>query len=109
MAKRSIGRRFNIRQKQYEEALSHINELHAEQNRRLYSQTHLAQRYSDIIRRIAMKFRLRLPRVIKHSYCKHCKTVFAPGKNCRFRLRNGRQVIYCFKCKRYTRLPYSGK
>ncbi|MFP4118657.1 MAG: ribonuclease P protein component 4 [Candidatus Woesearchaeota archaeon] len=94
------------KKRQHEIAKEHISSLFKEQRKRLYSDKRLAQRYTNHIRRIGMKFRLKLPREVKRSYCKHCKTVFIPGKNCRVRLRRKKLIYHCFECKKHTRLPY---
>ncbi len=65
-----------------------------------------AQRYMWLIRRISMKYNYELPREIKHSYCKHCKTLFVPGENCRVRLHRKRVIYTCYSCNKFTRLPY---
>ncbi len=90
-------------------AQEHISQLSKEYDKARYANKALANRYLQLIRRIAMKFRLRLPREVKHSYCKHCKQAFIPGKNCRVRTRDGKLVYYCYSCKKYTRLPLSLK
>jgi len=66
-------------------------------------------RYLFLLRKLAMKLRLRLPREVKHSYCKHCKQPFIPGKNCRVRTRDGKLVYYCMHCKNYTRYLLESK
>ncbi|MGM5480807.1 MAG: ribonuclease P protein component 4 [Nanobdellota archaeon] len=107
MVKKPVKKRYSaIKDRQNKIAKNHVRELYNEQRKQLYSDKKLAQRYSDLIRRISMKFRLKLPREVKHSYCKHCKTVFIPGENCRIRLQGKKVVYYCFECKNYTRLPY---
>jgi len=64
----------------------------------------LANRYVDLARKIAMKVNLRMPRKYKRKFCKHCYNYFRKG-NYRVRTRNGKIVYYCFKCKKYTRIP----
>lgn len=90
---------------QTKEATQHIKELSAVYQRSRTHDSQRANRYLLMIRRLAMKFRLRLPREVKHSYCKHCKQAFLPGKNCRMRTRDAKVVFYCYLCKNYTRLP----
>lgn len=86
-------------------AKQHINELFAQQQSVLISDISLAQRYTDIIRKLAMSFRVKLPRAVKRSFCKHCYSVFpATG---RVRLQNGKVVKYCEKCRNFTRIPYA--
>ena len=66
----------------------------------------LSSRYLWLIRRISMKYNYKLPREVKHSYCKHCKVLFVPGKNCRVRVHRRRVIYTCYSCKKFTRLPY---
>lgn len=93
--------------KQNTVAQDHVQALYVELCKQRYKDSSLANRYVHLIRIIGMKLRLRLPREIKRSYCKHCYTAFAPGENCRVRLRKGMLVYSCFSCKRFTRLPYA--
>jgi len=85
-------------------AREHINSLNSLKKDILYSNQERANRYVYLIRKIAMKLRLKLPRSIKKSYCSHCYSAFAPGVNCRVRTRNGKLIYYCYNCKKYTKL-----
>ncbi len=66
-----------------------------------------AQRLVTKARRIAMRYRMRLPREIKRSFCKHCHAYFVPGKTVRVRTHLGKVVFTCFLCKKFTRIPYT--
>ncbi len=90
---------------QSKQAQEHIDELSVEYQKARTEDEERANRYLSMIRRLAMRFRLKLSREVKHSYCKHCKQAFLPGKNCRMRTRDGKVVFYCNACKNYTRLP----
>jgi ribonuclease P protein subunit RPR2 len=94
-----------MKQKQKSTAKKHILELYSLQKENLLCDEGLSQRYTDLIRDLAMSFRLRLPREIKRSFCKHCYAVFTP-KNSRVRLQKGKIVYYCSSCKNFTRIPY---
>ena len=89
---------------QKKQALNHINQLFIETNNVLISDLGLAQRYIDLIRKLAMSFRIKLPREIKRSFCKHCYAVFPASA--RVRLQNKKVVKYCEKCRNFTRIPY---
>ncbi len=65
----------------------------------------LANRYVTLARKIAMKVKLRMPRELKRKYCKHCYKYLRSGKNARIRTRDGKVVISCFECKKFTRIP----
>lgn len=72
----------------------------------------LAQRYSEIARRIAMKTRTRLPSEYRQMICKHCKSFIYPGVNCRVRVQQRREphmVITCLVCGKPTRIMLKPK
>lgn len=87
-------------------ALKSVEYLRNVQIGHLYTDLKTAQSHSDTIRQIAMSTKIRLPRDIKRSYCKHCYSVFAPPVNCRVRLQKSKVVYYCSSCKKFTRIPY---
>ena len=64
----------------------------------------LSNRYVILARKIAMKVKTQIPRELKRKFCKHCYKFLFPGKNCRIRTREGKLVIYCLECKKYTRV-----
>ncbi|MDP3765783.1 MAG: ribonuclease P [Nanoarchaeota archaeon] len=65
----------------------------------------LADKYVKIARRIAMKYKIRLPSSLKKRFCKHCHKYLVPGVNCRVRLHKHRLIYYCIRCKHYMRHP----
>jgi len=65
----------------------------------------LANSYIKKARKLAMRVNLRLPRVLKRKFCKHCYSYFKSGSY-RVRTKNGKVVYYCFACKKYTRIPF---
>ncbi|MBD3319016.1 ribonuclease P [Candidatus Woesearchaeota archaeon] len=67
----------------------------------------LSTRYVSLARKIAMRFKVRIPRALKRKFCKHCYAYLVPGKNARVRVQNGKVVIFCTGCKKYTRIPLS--
>jgi len=84
----------------------HIDSLFRLQQKEVLEDFSLARRYSFLIRRISMKFNHHLPREIKRSYCKYCKTPLVPGRNCRVRVQRGKVIYTCFECNKQTRIPY---
>jgi len=68
-----------------------------------------SDRYVEIARRIAMKYKIKIPIELKRRFCKNCQTYLRPGVNCRVRTRKGRLIYYCKKCKNYSRYPGLGK
>ncbi len=94
------------KQRQKKVVEMHVSSLFAQLRHHMWDDFLLAERYAWLIRKISMKHNYALPRDIKRSYCKHCKTLFVPGRNCRVRVRRGLVVYRCDSCKRFTRIPY---
>ncbi|MBT7497352.1 ribonuclease P [Candidatus Woesearchaeota archaeon] len=65
----------------------------------------LSNRYVTLARKIAMKLRMRIPQEYKRRFCKHCYKYLQPGVNSRIRTRDGKVIISCFECKKFTRIP----
>lgn len=66
----------------------------------------LSDRYVYLARKIAMKYKVKIPSRLKRMFCKHCYTFLVPSVNCRVRAQRGKVVYYCLSCKKFTRLPY---
>ncbi len=69
----------------------------------------IASDYVAIARKVAMKFRLRLPSRYKRMFCQHCHVFLLPGKNLRVRVHEGRLIYYCLTCKKFWRKPLGKK
>lgn len=67
--------------------------------------SNLSDKYVKIARRIAMKYKIRLPSQLKKMVCKNCHRYLMPGVNCRVRLHKHRIIYYCLGCKHYMRHP----
>ena len=65
----------------------------------------LANRYVTLARKISMKVKIRIPLELKRKFCKHCYKFLMPGINSRVRTRDGKVIISCFECKKFTRIP----
>lgn len=63
----------------------------------------LSNRYVTLARKLAMKYKVRIPRELKRRFCKHCYRYLVPGKNCRVRTKNGKIVYYCENCRKFMR------
>lgn len=87
-------------------AKQHITSLFKEARLMYKFDKKLSDRYVAIARRIAMKFKIRMPRQCKRRFCKHCYKYLMPGDNCRVRTARGKVVYYCFNCKKYMRIGY---
>ncbi len=77
-----------------------LSEQKAKENR-----LDLSDRYVEIARKISMKYLVPIPTEFKRRFCKHCYSYLIPNKNCRIRIYRGKVIIYCYNCKKYTRIP----
>ena len=62
---------------------------------------YLAANQASQARKIAMRFRIRLPYRIRQLYCKKCKAFIVPGRTARVRVGRARSRairITCLKC-----------
>lgn len=66
----------------------------------------LANRYVDIARKISMRFKVKIPKEFKRRFCKNCYSYLLPGSNCRIRINQGKLIIYCYNCEKYTRFIF---
>lgn len=66
----------------------------------------LAHKYAKKARRIALKYKIKLPLVLKRRICKNCHSFLVPGKNLRVRTHRGHVVYYCLECKKFMRIGY---
>ena len=69
----------------------------------------LSKRYVILARKIAMKYRVKIPGRYRSSYCRKCLEFFSPGKNTRTRINNGRVTITCLNCGYTRRYPIKDK
>lgn len=90
-------------------AQERIETLFSEAEKAFSQNPSLSHRYVTLARKIAMKVKLKMPRKLKRKFCKHCYKFLKPGVNCRIRTRNGKVVISCFECKKFTRIPFGKK
>jgi len=91
--------------KQKEIAKERIEKLFFQAEKVFSENKALANRYVTLARKIAMKTKVRIPLVLKRKFCKHCYKFLMPGNNSRTRTRNGKVIISCFECKKFTRIP----
>jgi ribonuclease P protein subunit RPR2 len=68
----------------------------------------LARRYVELARRIAMKYRLKLPKRFKVLFCKKCLYPYKSGRF-RVRVRKSRVIITCLNCGYERRIPIRPK
>jgi len=87
-------------------AKQRIKDLFEQADLRWKEDLKLANRYVQLARKIAMKFKVRIPPELKRRFCKHCYAFFIPGETCRVRTREGTVVYTCLNCKKFTKIPY---
>ncbi|PIN73499.1 ribonuclease P [Candidatus Woesearchaeota archaeon CG10_big_fil_rev_8_21_14_0_10_45_16] len=90
--------------KQKEIALERIKTLFKQADGIFSKNKSLANRYVTLARKIAMKAKLKMPREYKRKFCKHCYKYLRSGVNARIRTRDGKVVISCLECKKFTRI-----
>jgi len=87
-------------------AKQHIHDLFKEAKAIYKIDKKLANRYVFLARKIAMKFKVKIPKEYKRRFCKHCYTYLVPGDNCKVRTSRGNVVYYCYSCKKYMKIGY---
>ena len=86
-------------------AKKRINFLFQEAKDAFKKDKNLANKYVKTARRVAMKYKIKLPSSLKKRFCKNCHSYLVPGVNSRVRIHKHRVIYYCLKCKHYTRQP----
>jgi len=68
-----------------------------------------SKRYIQLMRRIALRYNVRLPKNLKRSFCKECNTLLIPGRTARVRTnkRSKSVIIKCLVCGSVYRYPYA--
>ncbi|MBS3176751.1 ribonuclease P [Candidatus Woesearchaeota archaeon] len=87
-------------------AQEHITVLFEQAQKMFSEHPELSNRHVKLARKIAMRFKIKLPKQYQRMFCKHCYAFFMPSKTCRVRTEKGKIVYYCFTCKKYTRWMY---
>lgn len=87
-------------------AFERINILFKEAREVFKKDKKLSNRYVELARKIAMKYKVRIPSELQKQFCKHCYKFLMPDINCRIRLHNKKVVYYCLECKKFMRFPY---
>jgi ribonuclease P protein subunit RPR2 len=65
-----------------------------------------SNRYVRLARRIAMRYRVRMPRELKRQMCKHCHAYLVQGVTARTRLQDAYVTTTCLSCGKQMRLPF---
>ena len=93
------------KKKQKDIAKERIAILFKQAESRFKENKSLANRYVTLARKLAMKVKIRMPKEHKRKFCKHCYKYLMPGENSRIRTKEGKVIISCFECKKFTRIP----
>ena len=64
----------------------------------------LAKRYVELARKIAMRYRIRLDKSQKRSFCKNCMYPYRHDR-VQVRIRKSRVIITCLNCGFIRRIP----
>lgn len=70
----------------------------------MYDDYKLAKRYVFLAKRIAERYRLKIPKELKLIFCKKCLYPYRPDKF-RVRTNKSRVVITCLNCGEERRVP----
>ncbi|HID16973.1 TPA: hypothetical protein EYP26_01615 [Candidatus Bathyarchaeota archaeon] len=68
----------------------------------------LSRRYIQLMKKVGMRAKVRIPKEWKLLICKECGNLLVPGKSCRVRVRSEggtRSVITCLNCGSLKRIP----
>ena len=87
-------------------AKQRIKELFEQAEKKFDKEPELSNRYIELARKMAMRYRLRIPSELKKRFCSKCHHYLVPGKNCRIRTQNGKIVYTCQDCGAYKRYGY---
>lgn len=87
-------------------AKERINTLFKKADKAFKREPVLAHKYIHSARKLAMKFKIRIPSELKRRICKHCYRYLVPNINCRIRTNKGSIIYYCLECKKYMRFRY---
>jgi len=86
-------------------AKARIEELFVQAQEMFSLDPSLSTRYVFLARKLAMRFKVRIPRELKRRFCKHCYTYLVASKNARVRVQNKKVIILCENCRKFTRIP----
>jgi len=92
-------------------AKERINLLFELAMRELDKNPQRSKRYVQLLRKIGLRYNVRLPKHIKRIICKHCNNLLIPGKTAMVRLNSRKKTvnIKCLECGKIYRYPYYPK
>jgi len=94
----------NLAQENKNIAAERVKILFEQAKLRFKKNPELSNRYMQLARRMAMKFRVRFTSAQKRQFCKKCFSYLVPGVNCRVRVYRGMIRYNCLKCKNVARI-----
>lgn len=94
------------RRKNLEKNIAHerIEILVNRASERMYNDYTLARRYISLAKRIAERYRIKIPKEFKLVFCKKCLYPYRPDKF-RVRVKKSRVIITCLNCGNERRVP----
>ncbi|MBI3034666.1 ribonuclease P [Candidatus Woesearchaeota archaeon] len=95
-----------LKEKRRKQALDSIRGIFLKADEAFRASPKIADRLVRRARKLAMKHKIRLPRVYKRRFCKNCYCFLVPSVNCRVRLSGQKVIYFCFGCRKYMRFPY---
>jgi ribonuclease P protein subunit RPR2 len=68
----------------------------------------LSNRYVELARKIGMRYNITLPKGLKRTFCRKCRSYIVPGKNCIVRTSSAQKsvIVKCLECGNVMRFPY---
>lgn len=63
----------------------------------------LSDRYVGIARKIAMRYRVKIPRELRRQFCRYCYRFLVGGINARIRIHRGKAIVTCLSCRKQRR------
>ncbi|MFP4115949.1 MAG: ribonuclease P protein component 4 [Candidatus Aenigmatarchaeota archaeon] len=69
-----------------------------------------ADRYVELARKIAMRYRVKIPKELKKKICESCYSYIKPGVNCETEVDSEEKTVKwrCEECGHVKRYPYEG-
>jgi len=87
-------------------ALERIAKLFNEAESNFTEHPELSKRYMLLARRLSTRYKVRLTKEQKGSFCKNCNAYLKSGTNLRTRLVKGKRVQTCLECNHVKRMAY---
>ena len=69
-----------------------------------------ADRYVELARKIAMSYRVKIPKELNKKFCENCYSYIKPGVNCKVEMDSEEKTVKwkCEECGHVKRYPYEG-